>query len=151
MWCSAVGVIVTLILSMLAAEAQPSSKVPRIGFLMPLLTPERAHNLEAFRHRLRELGWIEGQNVAMELRYIEDGTDTERLPELAAALVWLNVDVIVTVGGTTRIAQNATRMIPKASRYAVIGTAGSVVTESGRTMSEAREECVVTSRSIGVS
>jgi putative ABC transport system substrate-binding protein len=112
MWCSAVGFTVTLILSMLAAEAQPSSKVPRIGFLMPLLTPERAHNLEAFRHRLRELGWIEGQNVAMELRYIEDGTDTERLPELAAALVRLNVDVIVTVGGTTRIAQNATRMIP---------------------------------------
>jgi putative ABC transport system substrate-binding protein len=77
-----------------------------------LLTPERAHNLEAFRHRLRELGWIEGQNVALELRYAEAGTDTERLPALAADLVRLNVDVIVTVGGTTRIAQSATRTIP---------------------------------------
>jgi putative tryptophan/tyrosine transport system substrate-binding protein len=116
MWCSAIGCIVMLILSLLVAplatEAQLPSKVPRIGFLMPLLTPERAHTLEAFRHRLRELGWIEGQNVAMELRYAEAGTDTARLPDLAADLVRLNVDVIVTVGGTTRIAQSATRTIP---------------------------------------
>jgi putative ABC transport system substrate-binding protein len=95
----------------LAAEAPPS-KVPRIGFLMPLLTPERAHSLEAFRQRLHELGWIEGENVALELRYAEAGTDTARLPDLAADLVRLNVDVIVTVGGTTRIAQSATRTIP---------------------------------------
>jgi putative tryptophan/tyrosine transport system substrate-binding protein len=116
MWCSAIGRIVMLILSLLvsplATEAQPPSKVPRIGFLMPLLTPERAHNLEAFRQRLHELGWIEGQNVALELRYAEAGTDTARLPDLAADLVRLNVDVIVTVGGTTRIAQSATRTIP---------------------------------------
>jgi putative ABC transport system substrate-binding protein len=116
MWCSAIGCIVMLILSLLVAplatEAQPPSKVPRIGFLMPLLTPERAHNLEAFRQRLHELGWIEGQNVALELRYAEAGTDTARLPDLAADLVRLNVDVIVTVGGTTRIAQSATRTIP---------------------------------------
>ena len=116
MWCSAIGCIVMLILSLLGAplatEAQPPSKVPRIGFLMPLLTPERAHQLEAFRQRLHELGWIEGQNVALELRYAEAGTDTARLPVLAADLVRLNVDVIVTVGGTTRIAQSATRTIP---------------------------------------
>jgi putative ABC transport system substrate-binding protein len=115
MWCSAIGCIVMLILSLrgapLAAEAPPS-KVPRIGFLMPLLTPERAHSLEAFRQRLHELGWIEGENVALELRYAEAGTDTARLPDLAADLVRLNVDVIVTVGGTTRIAQSATRTIP---------------------------------------
>ena len=116
MWCSAIGGIVMLSLSFLVApratEAQPPSKVPRIGFLMPWLTPERAHNLEAFRQRLRELGWIEGQNVVLELRYAEAGTDTARLPDLAADLVRLNVDVIVTVGGTTRIAQSATRTIP---------------------------------------
>jgi len=116
MWCSAIGCIVMLILSLLGAplatEAQPPSKVPRIGLLMPLLTPERAHQLEAFRQRLHELGWIEGQNVALELRYAEAGTDTARLPVLAADLVRLNVDVIVTVGGTTRIAQSATRTIP---------------------------------------
>jgi ABC-type uncharacterized transport system substrate-binding protein len=116
MWCSAIGYIVMVLLSLFgaprAAEAQSPLKVPRIGFLMPLLTPERAQNLEAFRHRLRELGWIEGQNVALELRYAEEGTATERLPELAADLVRLNVDVIVTLGGTTRIAQSATRTIP---------------------------------------
>ena len=110
------ALIVILALGLLVApcvaEAQPPSKMPRIGFLMPLLTPERAHNLETFRHRLRELGWIEGQNVAMELRYAEEGAATERLPELAADLVRLNVDVIVTLGGTTRIAQSATRTIP---------------------------------------
>jgi putative ABC transport system substrate-binding protein len=79
---------------------------------MPSLTLERARNLEAFRHSLRELGWIEGQNIALELRYAEEGTDPERLPALAADLVQLNVDVIVTVGGTTRVAQDATRTIP---------------------------------------
>src|SRR5215468_552389 len=113
---NAVGLIVALALAILmaplAVEAQPPSKVPRIGFLMPLLTPDRAHNLEAFRQRLRELGWLEGQNVALELRYAEEGTATERLPELAADLVRLNVDMIVTLGGTTRIAQSATRTIP---------------------------------------
>ena len=116
MWCSAIGYIVMVLLSLFgaprAAEAQSPLKVPRIGFLMPLLTPERAQNLEVFRHRLRELGWIEGQNVALELRYAEEGTDTARLPDLAADLVRLNVDVIVTLGGTTRIAQSATRTIP---------------------------------------
>ena len=101
-----------LLVASLTAEAQPPSRMPRIGFLMSLLTPDRAHNLGTFRQRLRELGWLEGQNVALELRYAEEGTATERLPELAADLVRLNVDVIVTLGGTTRIAQSATRTIP---------------------------------------
>src|SRR6266704_2007039 len=116
MWCSTIRCIVMLILSLLvallAAAAQPLQKVPLIGVLMPSLTTERARNLEVFRQSLRELGWREGQNVAMELRYAEVGTDTERLPDLAADLVRLNVDVIVTLGGTTRIAQSATRTIP---------------------------------------
>jgi putative ABC transport system substrate-binding protein len=111
-----IGLLLTLALSLfvapLAADAQPAAKVPRIGFLMPSLTPERARNLEAFRQGLRELGWIEGQNVAIEYRYAETGTDTERFPALVADLVRLNVDVLVTVGGTTRVAQDATRTIP---------------------------------------
>src|SRR2546427_5566094 len=116
MWCSTIRCIVMLILSLLvaplAAAAQPLQKVPRIGVLMPSLTPERARNLEVFRQSLRELGWREGQNVALELRYAEAGTNTERLPALAADLVRLNVDVIMTLGGTTRIARSATRTIP---------------------------------------
>jgi putative ABC transport system substrate-binding protein len=101
-----IGLIITLALLVapLAADAQPRSKVPLVGFLMPSLTPERARMLEAFQHGLRELGWIEGQNVAIEFRYAEEGTDTERLPDLAADLVRLNVDVLMTVGGTTRVA-----------------------------------------------
>ena len=115
MWCSAVGFTVTLILSMLAvplaAEAQPPSKVPRIGFLMPLLTPERAHNLEAFRHRLRELGYIEGQNLILEYRFAEERFD--RLPGLANELVGLPVDVILTAGNQTiTAARQATKTIP---------------------------------------
>jgi putative ABC transport system substrate-binding protein len=142
MWCQAVGCIVTLILSLLAAPlaavAQPPSQVPRIGFLMPSLTPERARNLEAFRQRLHELGWIEGQNVALELRYAEAGTDTARLPDLAADLVRLNVDVIVTVGGTTRIAQSAMRTIP-----IIMVTAGDPV-EAGFVTSLAQPEGNIT-------
>jgi putative tryptophan/tyrosine transport system substrate-binding protein len=116
MWLSLVGFVATLALAVLVvplgAAAQPAANIPRIGFLMPSLTPERAGHLDAFRQGLRERGWIEGQHVALELRYAEAGTDPERLPDLAADLVRLNVNVIVTVGGTTRVAQDATRTIP---------------------------------------
>src|SRR5262249_51164463 len=63
-----------------------------------------------FKQRLQELGYVEGQNLALEVRAAEG--QVERLPGLAAELVRLNVDVIVTLGGTTRIAQSATRTIP---------------------------------------
>jgi putative tryptophan/tyrosine transport system substrate-binding protein len=110
------GLLMTLALRLLVAplapEAQPAAKVPQIGFLLPALTPERARHLETFRQALRELGWIEDQNVALELRYAEAGTDTERLPDLVTDLVRLHVDGIVAVGGTTHLAQDATRMIP---------------------------------------
>jgi putative ABC transport system substrate-binding protein len=116
MWLSLVGLVATLALAVLVvplgAAAQPAANIPRIGFLMPSLTPERAGHLDAFRQGLRERGWIEGQHVALELRYAEAGTDPERLPDLAADLVRLNVNVIVTVGGTTRVARDATRTIP---------------------------------------
>jgi putative ABC transport system substrate-binding protein len=127
-----VVVIVTfalrLLVAPLAAEAQPAAKVARIGILMPSLTPERARNLEAFRQGLRELGWIEGQNVAIELRYAEAGTDTERFPDLAADLVQLNVDVIVTIGGTTHAAQGATSTIPIVMATAIDPVAAGFVT-----------------------
>jgi putative ABC transport system substrate-binding protein len=95
----------------LAAEAQPATKVYRIGNLnpgSPLLTP---HLWEVFRQGLRELGYVEGQNLVMENRYAE-GSE-ERLRDLAAELVRLKVDVIVAGGATAiRAAQHATRTIP---------------------------------------
>ena len=95
-----IGLIVTCalgILSTLSAEAQQPAKVPRIGVLVPWPAPTPAAPsplLEAFRQGLRELGHVEGQNIAIEYRWAEG--KFERLPGLAAELVGLNVDVIVT-------------------------------------------------------
>ena len=99
MWCRAIGFIVTLTLSMLAlplaAVAQPAGKVPKIGFLhhSSVNSQLEARNLEAFQQGLRELGYIEGQNIAMAQRYVE--SRPERLPVLAAELATLPVDVFV--------------------------------------------------------
>jgi putative ABC transport system substrate-binding protein len=101
----ALGCLVTLALSLcttaLAAAAQAPTKVHRIGWLEagpPLLEPNPS--LEAFRQGLHDLGYVEGQNLVMEYRYGEGRA--ERLPDLAAELVRLQVDVIVA-GGTAAI------------------------------------------------
>jgi len=92
-----VAVVLTLglILAPLAAEAQLAGKVPRVAYLTPWSDsdPGRQRGLEAFRQGLRELGYVEGQNIAIESRSAE-GTD-DRLPALAADLVRSKVDVIV--------------------------------------------------------
>ena len=76
----------------LVATAQPSRTVPRLGMLLVISAAEPHPGLEAFRQGLRELGWVEGQNIALEYRYAE--WRYERLPDLAAELVHLPVDVI---------------------------------------------------------
>src|SRR5882672_3500458 len=97
MWCSTVGVIVTLTLSILAAplvtDAQPAGKVYRIGILAGSSQgiAERLGN-EAFQQGLRELGYVEGKNVILEYRYAEG--NVALLPELAADLVRSKVDII---------------------------------------------------------
>ena len=118
MWYSAVGCIVPLLLSLLVAPlaspaAQPSEKVPWVGYLNPGSASDslRQRRLEAFRQGLRELGYVEGQNIAIEPRWAEG--QYERYPALAADLVRMQVDVIVTNGGAaTQAAQHATRTIP---------------------------------------
>ncbi len=94
-----------------AAEAQPPGKSPRIGVLMSgSLEPHRAV-LEAFRQGLRKLGYTEGQNILIEYRFSE-GRE-ERLPDLAAELVQLKVDVIVTAGIPAALAaKRVTATIP---------------------------------------
>ena len=114
MWYRTVGVIVTLTLSILVAplvaDAQPAGKVYRIGRLHPG-SPEGNLSREVFRPALHELGYIEGQNLVIEYRGAEGRP--ERLPDLAAELVRLQMDVIVAIGGAaTRAVQHATRTIP---------------------------------------
>jgi len=95
----------------LASFGQQAAKVARIGFLEASSPSAIAARIEAFRQGLRELGYVEGKNVAIEYRYAEGNFD--RLPALAAELVRLNVNVIVT-GGPTAIpaAKAATTTIP---------------------------------------
>jgi putative ABC transport system substrate-binding protein len=116
MWCSAVGFIVTLTLSLLAVplatEAQPAGKMRRIGMLRGGASIEGERLLEAFRHELRDLGWVEGQNLAID--YSDVGGNSEQFSALATALVQRQVEVIVTLGGAPvlRAAQAATSTIP---------------------------------------
>ncbi len=95
----------------LAADAQQAAKTPRIGVLGSGSGSDAAPRLEAFRQGLRERGWIEGQNVVLEHRWAEGRYD--RLPDLAAELVRLKVDVMFAPGTAALVAaQNATRTIP---------------------------------------
>jgi len=93
------------------AEAQQPAKVPRIGFLSGASPSAQLARIEAFRQGLRELGYVEGKNIVIEYRYAEAKLD--RLPALAAELVRLKVDIIVTAGSpATRPAKEATATIP---------------------------------------
>jgi ABC-type uncharacterized transport system substrate-binding protein len=92
------------------AEAQQPKKVPRIGFLLAT-SPGPDPRIEGFRQGLRELAYVEGKNIAIEWRYAEGKEDL--VPTLAAELVQLNVEIIVTDGtNVTRAAKNATKTIP---------------------------------------
>jgi putative tryptophan/tyrosine transport system substrate-binding protein len=105
-------IAVVLLVLGVTAEAQQPRKVPRIGYLSIGDPATESTRAEAFRLALRELGYIEGQNVAFEYRYREGKLD--RLAELAAGLVRLKVDLIVASGGSPviRPAMNATKTIP---------------------------------------
>jgi putative ABC transport system substrate-binding protein len=105
-------VVVVLLAVAIIAEAQQPRKVPRIGYLTPLDPSRESNRLEAVRLALRERGYIEGQNIAIEYRYGEGKRD--RYPELAAELVRLKVDIILVTGGdpVIRAVKNATMTIP---------------------------------------
>ena len=126
-------VAVVLLALGVIAEAQQPKKVPRIGYLSTVDPATESTRAEAIRLALRELGYIEGQNIAIEYRYAEGKRD--RLPELAAELVRLKVDIIVVAGGDTlvRAAKNATKTIP-----IVMTGAGADPVEAGLVESLAR-------------
>jgi putative ABC transport system substrate-binding protein len=92
------------------AQQQPA-RIYRIGFLGTTSASEYAGQVEALRAGLRDLGYVEGKNIVIEFRWADGHYD--RLPELAAELVRLNVDIIVTHGTLgARVAMQATKMIP---------------------------------------
>ena len=95
-----------------SADAQQLKKMPRIGYLSAYDVASESSRVEGVRLALRELGYIEGQNIAIEYRYAELKRD--RYPELAAELVRLKVDIIVVAGGFIPIqaVKNATKTIP---------------------------------------
>src|SRR5215510_454765 len=110
-WAGVLAIFVLLMACVGIAHARQAGKVPRIGFLSPFSPSATALWLEAFRQGLRDLGWVEGKNISIEYRYAEGRN--ERLPDLAADLVRLKVDIIVTaVTPDALAAKNATRTIP---------------------------------------
>jgi ABC-type uncharacterized transport system substrate-binding protein len=126
-------VIMSILLASAPAEAQQPKKVPRIGYLSSNDPATEFTRAEAIRRALRALGHIEGQNIAIEYRYVEGKPD--RFTELAAELVHLKVDIIVVAGGTDYIqaAKNATKTVP----IVMVGT-GSDPVEAGLIESLAR-------------
>ena len=101
----------TLFALCVAADAQQTGKIFRIGFLDNSTASGSAVLLEAFRQELSKLGWIEGKNIAIEYQFAEQKND--RLPELAAELVRLKVDLIVVAGTRPALAaKSATTTIP---------------------------------------
>ena len=106
------AIALTFVFGGVVAQAQQPAKVPRIGYLSPVDPASESTRSEAIRQALRERGYVEGQSIAIEYRYAEGKRD--RLPELAAELVRLKVDIIVVAGGDgpIRAAKNATKTIP---------------------------------------
>ena len=113
-------VVAVLLAVEVNAEAQQRQNVRRIGVLRNDTLALFASRNEAFREGLSELGYMEGENIRFEYRYADGNPN--RLPELAAELVGLKVDVIVVGGGTIAVAKKATTTIP-----IVVGSAGDLV------------------------
>jgi putative ABC transport system substrate-binding protein len=111
-WAGLFAIVVALTVCGVRAQAQQPKKVPRIGYLASLDPAGESARSEAIRLALRELGYIEGQNIATEYRYTEGKID--RAPELAAELVRLKVDLILVSGGGNWVqaAKHATKTIP---------------------------------------
>ena len=106
------AVVFALSLAGTRTEAQQPKKLPRVGYLSSLDSVGESERVEAVRLGLRELGYTEGQNVAIEYRYAEGNVD--QASEFAVELVRLKVDIIVVAGGTpwVQAAKNAAKTIP---------------------------------------
>ena len=126
----ALAIVLALTLAAADTEAQP---IPsrRIGFLMPASPTSMGPMHEAFRQGLRELGWTEGQTVTIEYRWAYG--DAQRVPALAAELVQLKVDVIVTTGThPIQVVKDTTSTIPVVFVVLVDPVASGLVTSFAR-------------------
>ena len=104
-------ITVWLVTSVVIADAQQTGKVPRIGFLDNHTASGSAVLMVAFRQEMNKLGWTEGKNITIEYRFAEGRSD--RLPEFAAELVRLKVDlIVVTDTPSASVAKKATTTIP---------------------------------------
>jgi putative ABC transport system substrate-binding protein len=110
-WGGIVAIVIALAVCGAGAEAQQAGKIFRIGYLDSSTASGGRVLIDAFRQELSKLGWIEGKNITMEYRFAEQ--KSERLPELAAELVRLNVDLIFASAPPSALAaKNATTTIP---------------------------------------
>ena len=132
-WAGLFAIALTFVFSGAVVEAQQPTKVFRIGYLSSFEPASESARAEGIRLALRALGYIEGQNIATEYRYAEGKGD--RMPELAAELVRLKVDIILAAGGAGLIqaAKNATKTIS-----IVMASTGSDPVEAGLIESLAR-------------
>src|SRR5262250_2413934 len=111
MWLSRLLVVLFVFALCFSAHAQQPGKIVRVGYLSGASLSADKARVEALRQGLRDLGYVEGKNLAIEFRWAE--VKFERLSAFAAELVGLKVDVIVTVGGdATRAAKEATKTFP---------------------------------------
>jgi ABC-type uncharacterized transport system substrate-binding protein len=107
----ALAICAMLLVLCTSVEAQQAKKIPRVGILRQSSGSELWTQVEAFRRGLREMGYVEGQNIAIEYRYAEGALD--RLPSLAADLIRMKVDVILVSSTPAAVAaKNATKDIP---------------------------------------
>ena len=110
-WVGLFAIVLALTLGGVVAQAQQPGKFFRIGLLDNSTATSQAVLWDAFRQELSKLGWIEGKNITIERRFADQNND--RIPELAAELVRLKVDLIVISGGATSLpAKRATSTIP---------------------------------------
>jgi putative ABC transport system substrate-binding protein len=123
----------SLVVAPLGTDAQRTGTTPRVGFLFPgsLSEPRTRSYVEAFRQGLRELGYLEDQNIRIEFRWAEEGY--ERLPVLAAELARLKVDVIVAATvPAIKAAKEATKTIPIVMAIVVDPVTTGLVANLGR-------------------
>ena len=111
-WLGIFAIVLTFVFGGVVAGAQQPGKIVRIGFLDNSTASGSAVLVDAFRQELTKLGWIEGKNITIEYRFAEQ--KNERLPELAAELVRLKVDLIV-VAGQRRRSRRRKRLLPSPS------------------------------------
>jgi putative tryptophan/tyrosine transport system substrate-binding protein len=129
-WVGLFAMVLTFVFGGVVAQAQQPAGIPRIGILLAPSASSYSGWVEAFRQRLRELGYVEGKNILIEYRYAEG--KYERLPDLAAELVRLKVDVIVTTGAVVLFAKKVSGTIPIVFAAAVDPVGGGLVSSLAR-------------------